>query len=43
MGGRAQSEVERLLAEHEVPPLIDDQAQIMDEIMQEASSELIST
>jgi trimethylamine:corrinoid methyltransferase-like protein len=43
MGGRAQSEVERLLAEHEVPSLTEDQEQALDEIMQEASNELIST
>ncbi len=43
MGGRAQSEVERLLAEHEVLSLTEDQEQTLDEIMQEASSELIST
>lgn len=42
MGGKAQSEVERLLAEHEVPSLTEDQEQALDEIMEEASSELIS-
>jgi trimethylamine--corrinoid protein Co-methyltransferase len=43
MGGSAHSEVERLLAEHEVQSLTEEQEQTLDEIMQEASSELIST
>jgi hypothetical protein len=43
MGGSAQSEVERLLAEHEVLSLSEDQEQTLDEIMQEALSELSST
>ncbi len=42
MGDRAQSEVEMLLAEHEVPSLTEDQEKALDEIMEEASSELIS-
>jgi trimethylamine--corrinoid protein Co-methyltransferase len=43
MAGRAQSEAERLLAEHEVPALTEDQEQALDEIMKEASNELVST
>jgi trimethylamine--corrinoid protein Co-methyltransferase len=43
MGGSAHSEVERLLAEHEVQSITEEQEQTLDEIMQEASSELIST
>jgi trimethylamine--corrinoid protein Co-methyltransferase len=42
MAERAQAEAERLLAEHEVPPLTKDQEQELDEIMQEARRELIS-
>jgi trimethylamine--corrinoid protein Co-methyltransferase len=43
MGGRAQSKAEKLIAEHEPTPLSDDQEQALDEIMKEASSELVST
>jgi trimethylamine--corrinoid protein Co-methyltransferase len=43
MGYRAQSEAERLIAEHESLSLMEDQEQALDEIMQEASSELVST
>jgi trimethylamine--corrinoid protein Co-methyltransferase len=42
IGDRAQSEAERLIAEHEPLPLMEDQEQALDEIMQEASSELVS-
>lgn len=43
MGGNAQAKAEKLIAEHEPPPLTDDQEQILEEIMQEATSELVST
>jgi trimethylamine--corrinoid protein Co-methyltransferase len=43
MAGRAQYEAERLLTEHEVPSLTEDQEQALDEIIQEALSELVST
>ncbi len=36
----AQAEAERLLAEHEVPPLTDDQEQELDAILEEAGHEL---
>ena len=38
---RAQAEAERLLAEHEVPPLTGEQERELDAIMQEAASELV--
>ena len=38
---RAQAEAERLLAEHEVPPLTEEQEQELDAIMEEAESELV--
>jgi trimethylamine--corrinoid protein Co-methyltransferase len=41
MAERAQAEAERLLAEHEVPPLTGEQEQELDAIMQEAASELV--
>ncbi|MBL7063853.1 MAG: hypothetical protein ISS49_06530, partial [Anaerolineae bacterium] len=41
MTGRAQAEAEWLLAEHEVPPLTEDQERELDVIMQEAESELV--
>jgi trimethylamine--corrinoid protein Co-methyltransferase len=41
MAGRAQAEAERLLAEHQVPPLTDDQERELDQIMQEAGGELV--
>jgi len=41
MAERAQAEAERLLAEHEVPPLTEDQERELTEIMQEAERELI--
>jgi trimethylamine--corrinoid protein Co-methyltransferase len=41
MVGRAQAEAERLLAEHQVPPLTDDQERELDQIMQEAGGELV--
>jgi len=37
---RAVAEAERLLAEHEVPPLAEDQERELDEIMREAEREL---
>jgi trimethylamine:corrinoid methyltransferase-like protein len=42
MAERAQVEAERLLAEHEVPPLTEDQERELTEIMQEAERELVS-
>jgi trimethylamine--corrinoid protein Co-methyltransferase len=41
MAERAQAEAERLLAEHEVPPLTGEQERALDAIMQEAASELV--
>jgi trimethylamine--corrinoid protein Co-methyltransferase len=41
LADRAQAEAERLLAEYEVPPLSDDQEREMDEIMQQAETELL--
>jgi trimethylamine--corrinoid protein Co-methyltransferase len=38
---RAQAEAERLLDNHEVPPLTDEQELELDEIMREATSELV--
>jgi len=38
---RAQAEAERLLSEHEVPPLTEDQERELDEIMQEAGRGLV--
>jgi trimethylamine--corrinoid protein Co-methyltransferase len=40
MADRAQAEAERLLAEHQVPPLTADQERELDEIMAEAAREL---
>jgi trimethylamine--corrinoid protein Co-methyltransferase len=40
MAGRAQAEADRLLAEHEVPPLSEDQERELDEIMLEAEAQL---
>jgi trimethylamine--corrinoid protein Co-methyltransferase len=40
MAERAQAEAERLLAEHEVPPLAEDQERELEEIMQEAVQDL---
>jgi trimethylamine--corrinoid protein Co-methyltransferase len=42
MAERAQAEAERLLAEHEVPPLTGEKERELDAIMQEAASELVS-
>jgi trimethylamine--corrinoid protein Co-methyltransferase len=42
MAGRAQAEADRLLAEHDVPPLTDDQERELDEIMREAGKLLLS-
>jgi len=42
MAERAQAEAERLLAEHEVPPLTEDQERELTAIMQEAERELVS-
>jgi len=42
MAERAQAEAERLLAEHEVPPLTEDQERELTTIMQEAERELVS-
>ena len=36
-----QAEVERLLKEHQVPPLTDDQERELDEIMEEAERKLV--
>jgi trimethylamine--corrinoid protein Co-methyltransferase len=41
MAERAQAEAERLLAEHEVPPLTGEQERELDAIMQGAASELV--
>jgi len=41
MAERAQAEAERLLSEHQVPPLADDQERELDEIMREAERELV--
>ena len=41
MAERAQAEAERLLKEHEVPPLTNEQELELDEIMREATSELV--
>jgi trimethylamine--corrinoid protein Co-methyltransferase len=41
MADRAQAEAERLLAEHDVPPLSEDQERALDVIMQEAEKELV--
>jgi trimethylamine:corrinoid methyltransferase-like protein len=41
LADRAQAEAERLLAEHEVPPLAEDQERALDEIMQQAEAELL--
>lgn len=41
MADRAQAQAQRLLAEHEVPPLSDDQERELDEIMREAAAELL--
>jgi trimethylamine--corrinoid protein Co-methyltransferase len=38
---RAQAKAERLLAEHEVPPLAEEQELALDAVMQEAESELV--
>jgi trimethylamine--corrinoid protein Co-methyltransferase len=38
---RAQAEAERLLAEHQVPPLADEQERELDAIMQQAADELV--
>lgn len=37
---RAQAEAERLLAEHELPPLTEDQERALEEIFREAETEL---
>jgi trimethylamine--corrinoid protein Co-methyltransferase len=39
---RAQAEAERILAEHQVPPLTEEQERELDAIMQEAERELVS-
>jgi trimethylamine--corrinoid protein Co-methyltransferase len=41
MADRAQAEAERLLAEHQVPPLTTDQERELDEIMRQAEAELV--
>jgi trimethylamine--corrinoid protein Co-methyltransferase len=41
MADRAQAEAERLLREHQVPPLTDEQEQELDDIMQSAEATLI--
>jgi trimethylamine:corrinoid methyltransferase-like protein len=40
MAERAQAEAERLLAEHQVPPLAAEQERALEEIMQAAAQEL---
>ncbi|MBN1659906.1 MAG: trimethylamine methyltransferase family protein [Anaerolineae bacterium] len=42
MAGRAEAEAQRLLAEHEVPPLNDDQERELDEILRAAETELLA-
>ena len=42
MAERAQEQAERILADHTVPPLAQDQERELDEIMKEAESELAS-
>ncbi len=42
MAERAQAQAERLLAEHEVPPLTEDQERQLMEIMREAEGKLVS-
>jgi trimethylamine--corrinoid protein Co-methyltransferase len=42
MAERAQAEAERILTEHRVPPLREDQERELDEIMRAAESELVS-
>jgi len=42
MAERAQAEAERLLAEHQVPPLTGDQERELDEILRTAGQELVS-
>jgi trimethylamine--corrinoid protein Co-methyltransferase len=42
MAERAQAQAERLLAEHEVPPLTEDQERELTEIMREAERELVA-
>jgi len=41
LAGRAQAEAERLLAEHAVPPLAEEQERELDAIMEEAERELV--
>jgi trimethylamine:corrinoid methyltransferase-like protein len=41
MAERAQAKAERLLAEHEVPPLTADQERELDELMREAQQALV--
>jgi trimethylamine:corrinoid methyltransferase-like protein len=41
LADRAEAEAERLLAEHEVPPLTEDQERALDEIMKQAEAELL--
>jgi trimethylamine:corrinoid methyltransferase-like protein len=41
MAERAQAKAEQLLAEHQVPPLTDDQERQLDEIMHEAEARLL--
>ncbi len=43
MADRAQAEAERILAEHQVPQLTEEQQRHLQEIMQEAESELVSS
>jgi len=40
---QAQAEAERLLAEHEVPPLTEEQERELEEIMREAERELVQS
>jgi trimethylamine:corrinoid methyltransferase-like protein len=42
MAQRAQARAERLLAEHQVPPLTESQERELDEIMEEAESTLLA-
>jgi trimethylamine--corrinoid protein Co-methyltransferase len=40
---RAQAEAERLLAEHEIPPLTEEQERELEEVMREAEGELVQS
>jgi trimethylamine:corrinoid methyltransferase-like protein len=42
LADRAQAQAERILAEHQVPQLTEEQQRHLQEIMKEAESELVS-